>query len=116
MMPVVKRVAKEYQTEKGKAPFRDWLKGLRDVRAQAKITKAIKQMEAGNFGDHKALSNANGLYERRIHYGPGYRIYFIVEGDSVILLFSGSDKSDQKTMIAQAKSYLHDYQSRKESD
>lgn len=115
-IPVIKRIAKEYQTVNGKMPFRDWLKGLRDSRAQAKITRAITQMEAGNFGDHKALTNTNGLYERRIDYGPGYRIYYTVEGETVILLFSGSDKSDQKRMIKQAKYYLQDYHSRKERD
>ena len=112
-LPVINRVARQYQTEDGKMPFREWLIGLRDGRAQAKITKAITQMEAGNFGDHKALTNANGLYERRIDYGPGYRIYYIVEGNTVIVLFCGSDKSDQKRMIKQAKSYLQNYKSRK---
>jgi putative addiction module killer protein len=112
-LSVINRVASEYLTQDGKAPFREWLTGLRDGRAQAKITKAITQMEAGNFGDHKALTNASGLYERRLDYGPGYRIYYIVEGNTVIVLFVGSDKSDQKRMIKQAKTYLQDYKSRK---
>lgn len=72
-------------------------------------------MEAGNFGDHKALTNANGLYERRIDFGPGYRIYYIVEGDTIIVLFSGSDKSDQRKEIKQAKAYLQDYHARVKS-
>ena len=111
---IIERKAKEYQTPDGKVPFRDWLLNLRDIRAQAKITKAITQMEAGNFSDHKPLKNTFGLYERRIHYGPGYRIYYTLEGDTMILLFSGSDKSDQQKMIDKAKGYLLDYLSRKE--
>lgn len=87
---------------------------LRDHRAQSKITRAIANMENGNFGDHKALSNTSGLHERRLDYGPGYRIYYIVDGDAVIILFSGSDKSDQKKAIKTAKEYLLDYQSRKQ--
>lgn len=111
---IIERKAKEYQTPNGKVPFRDWLLNLRDIRAQAKITKAITQMEAGNFSDHKPLKNTFGLYERRINYGPGYRIYYTLEGDTMILLFSGSDKSDQQQMIDKAKGYLLDYLSRKE--
>lgn len=113
-LPGITRVAKEYQTKDGKIPFRAWLTALRDGRAQAKITKAIAQMEAGNFGDHKALTNAHGLYERRLHYGPGYRIYYLIEEDTIIVLFSGSDKSDQKRAIKQAKAYVLDYASRKQ--
>ena len=61
MPDAIKREACEYQTSNGKSPFREWLLSLRDYRAQAKITRAIVNMENGNFGDHKALTNANGL-------------------------------------------------------
>lgn len=112
ILPVVKRKAQEYQTERGKVPFRDWLLNLKDVRGQAKITKAITQMEAGNFGDHKPITDGEGLQERRIHFGPGYRIYYITEGDELIILFAGSDKSDQQTVINVARKYLVDYRNR----
>lgn len=112
ILPVVKRKAQEYQTDQGKLPFRNWLLNLKDVRGQAKITKAITQMEAGNFGDHKPITNGEGLQERRIHFGPGYRIYYITEGDELIILFAGSDKSNQQTAINPAKQYLADFRSR----
>jgi putative addiction module killer protein len=111
--PVIERKAQEYKTESGKAPFRDWLVDLKDARGQAKITKAITQMEAGNFGDHKSITGGNALKERRIDFGPGYRIYYIIEGDKLIVLFAGSDKSDQQPAIAAAKEYLADYKKRK---
>lgn len=113
VIPVVERKAQEYQTEAGEAPFRDWLVGLKDARAKAKVTKAVTQMEAGNFGDHKPIADGNGLQERRIDYGPGYRIYYITEGDELIILFAGSDKSDQQASIDAAKKYLADYSARK---
>lgn len=113
VMPVVKRKAHEYICEDGKAPFKSWLVALKDARGRAKITKAVTQMEAGNFGDHKPIAGGNGLQERRIDYGPGYRIYYITEGEQLIVLFVGSDKSDQQTMIDTAKRYLADYKARK---
>lgn len=113
VIPVIERKAQEYQTEAGEAPFRDWLVSLKDARAKAKITKAVTQMEAGNFGDHKPITSGSGLQERRIDYGPGYRIYYITEGDELIILFAGSDKSDQQTSIDTAKKYLADYSARK---
>ncbi|WP_198676586.1 type II toxin-antitoxin system RelE/ParE family toxin [Aliidiomarina soli] len=80
-IPVVERKAQEYKAQDDSAPFRDWLVNLKDARAKAKVTKAVTQMEAGNFGDHKAITDGNGLQERRIDYGPGYRIYCITEGE-----------------------------------
>lgn len=73
-IPVVDRKAQEYTTIEGHSPFRDWLVKLKDARTKAKITKAVTQMEAGNFGDHKPIFNAYGLKERRVNHGPGYRI------------------------------------------
>ncbi|WP_317889714.1 type II toxin-antitoxin system RelE/ParE family toxin [Spongiibacter pelagi] len=112
-IPVVERKAQEYKAQDGSAPFRDWLIDLKDARARVKVTKAVTQMEAGNFGDHKPITDGNGLQERRIDYGPGYRIYYITDGDELIILFAGSDKSDQQVAIDAAKEYLTDYKSRK---
>lgn len=112
-IPVIERKAQEYKTQDGSAPFRDWLVDLKDARAKAKVTKAVTQMEAGNFGDHKPITDGTGLQERRIDYGPGYRIYYITEGDELIILFAGSDKSDQQAAIDAAKEYLADYKARK---
>ena len=98
-----------YCTKNGVAPFNDWLLRLKDPRAQARITKAIKQMEAGNFGDTKMLKDCFGVLERRIHFGPGYRIYYVVVKNKIIVLLAGSDKSGQKSTIAKVKAYYVDY-------
>lgn len=108
------RKAKEYQAEDGTSPFNDWVMSIKDARARVKITKAITQMEAGNFGDHKSITNGNGLHERRIDYGPGYRIYYITEGNKLIIIFAGSDKSTQQLAINLAKKYAADYRARKD--
>jgi len=110
---VIPRKIKEYKTKDEESPFNLWLTNLKDVRAKAKITKAITQMEGGNFGDHKPISDGKGLYERRLDYGPGYRIYYIREGEQLIVIFGGSDKSDQQKAIDKSKDYLKDYKSRK---
>ncbi|MEZ8264980.1 type II toxin-antitoxin system RelE/ParE family toxin [Vibrio sp. 10N.237.312.C02] len=113
---VTARTAKEYEDTNGKSPFKEWIHGLKDVRAKAKLTKAITQMEAGNFGDHKSITDGKGLYERRLDYGPGYRIYYIKDGDKLIIIFAGSDKSDQQKAIDDSKGYYADYLNRKKTE
>ena len=108
----VLRVAHEFVDSDGRSPFREWLLNIKDVRSQAKITKAIVQMEAGNFGDFKAIKNAPGLLEKRLHFGPGYRIYCCFDGAKLIILLAGSGKSTQRSTIELAKKYLDDYRKR----
>jgi len=81
--------------------FDDWLKSLRDVRAKAKIIVRIKRAEAGNFGDCAPVGE--GVSEMRIHFGPGYRVYFVQRGALVFLLLLGGDKSTQEGDIEKAK-------------
>ena len=73
-------------------------------------------MEGGNFGDHKPITGANGLQERRIDYGPGYRIFYITEGDKLIIIFAGSTKKEQDKTIELSKEYFSDYKKRKKSE
>lgn len=113
VLPVTERKSKVYKTKDDTSPFHSWIIDLPDARAKAKITKAITQMEGGNFGDHKSITDGNGLHERRIDYGPGYRIYYITEGDQLIIIFAGGDKSSQQNDIDNAKEYLKDYRKRK---
>ncbi|AYR22003.1 MAG: type II toxin-antitoxin system RelE/ParE family toxin [Alcaligenes sp.] len=80
--------------------FSTWLTGLKDLKARAKIVVRIKQASLGNFGDVKPISD--GVYEMRIHFGPGYRLYYAREGRVVYLLLSGGDKSSQKQDIKTA--------------
>ena len=81
--------------------FDDWLDDLRDRRAAIRILGRIARAEEGNLGDIKSVGE--GISEMRIHYGPGYRIYFSRRGDIVVLLLCGGDKSSQTRDIAEAK-------------
>jgi putative addiction module killer protein len=100
-----------YQDANGNYPFEDWLVRLRDRNARAKIQTRLGRLSLGNFGDSKFVGE--GVYELRIDYGGGYRIYFGQVGSRVILLLCGGDKSSQERDIQTAKSYWRDYAKRK---
>jgi len=81
--------------------FSAWLKQLRDARARAKIIARIQRLEEGNAGDVAPVGD--GVSEMRIHFGPGYRVYYITRGTELILLLCGGDKSSQQRDIEAAK-------------
>lgn len=81
--------------------FSNWFKDLKDRRAKARIQARIDRIELGNFGD--VVSVGDGVSELRIHYGPGYRVYFVQRGSVVVVLLSGGDKSSQDSDIKKAK-------------
>ncbi|MCK8781669.1 type II toxin-antitoxin system RelE/ParE family toxin [Rhizobium sp. NTR19] len=81
--------------------YSSWFDRLRDERAKARINARIFRLSRGNAGDVKPIGS--GISEMRIDYGPGYRIYFIRRGQTVILLLCGGDKSTQSTDIRSAK-------------
>ena len=101
-----------YRTANGSKPFKEWLDGLRDVNGRAKIRVRIDRARLGNLGDHKHLEQ--GVWELRIDYGPGYRVYFGKDGNSLVLLLIGGDKDTQRRDIETAAAYLHDHETRKE--
>jgi putative addiction module killer protein len=81
--------------------FTAWLAGLRDQRARARILKRLDRAKDGNLGD--VASVGEGVSEMRVFYGPGYRVYFVQRGDTVIVLLCGGDKSTQDDDVAMAK-------------
>ena len=88
-------------TEIRKTPaFAEWLDGLRDIQARARIQARIERLVAGNPGD--AVPVGEGVSELRINYGPGYRVYFKQRGRELILLLAGGDKSTQAKDIKAA--------------
>lgn len=101
-----------YKTAEDQAPFKEWLESLRDVNGRAKIRIRLDRARLGNLGDHKQLDG--GVWELRIDYGPGYRVYFAKEGNRIILLLIGGDKATQRRDIAQATDYLQDHRRRQE--
>jgi putative addiction module killer protein len=81
--------------------YADWIKTLKDFRAQARIADRIDRLAAGNPGDVKPVGE--GVSELRINYGPGYRVYFVRDGSIVYVLLCGGDKSTQDKDIRLAK-------------
>lgn len=86
--------------------FRDWLARVSDSRSKARILARIRSAEAGNFGDCKALEK--GLFELRVHYGPGFRIYYARRGEDIFLLLAGGTKSTQSRDIRSALAMLNE--------
>jgi len=101
---------RRYLTASGRDVFGEWLSRLRDARTKAKIVARIDRISAGNFGDVKALRD--GLFELRIDWGPGYRVYYALVGRSCVLLLCGGDKRKQASDIKRALEYLKDYKER----
>lgn len=83
------------------AKFLVWIDGLKDQKGRARILSRVVAAESGNFGDCGPVGE--GISEMRIHYGPGYRVYYAQEGTNVYLLIAGGDKGSQKRDIRQAK-------------
>jgi len=101
---------RHYVTRAGKNVFDDWLTHLADARAQAKIVTRVNRLAVGNFGDCKPLRQ--GLWELRIDWGPGYRVYYAMIGRECVLLLCGGDKRRQASDIEKALNYLRDYTER----
>ena len=99
-----------YERSDGTCPFNQWFDAL-DARAAVKVTAALTRMELGNFGDVKPVGQ--GVSERRIDFGPGYRVYFGRDGEDVILLLCGGTKRRQQKDIEAAKACWSDYKQRR---
>lgn len=101
---------RRYLTASGRDVFGEWLSGFRDLRTRAKIVARVDRLSVGNFGDCKALRG--GLFELRIDWGPGYRVYYALTGKECVLLLCGGDKRKQSSDIKRAIEYLKDYKER----
>ena len=89
------------EPDEGKVPFEQWYDSLKDKVTKVRIRRRLDRVELGNFGDTESVGE--GIYELRLHFGSGYRVYFARVGNTVIVLIGGGDKSSQNTDIAQAK-------------
>ena len=95
-----------YRAAGGRFPYREWRGSLSDEDTEIAADVRITRLSAGNLGDSRPIGG--GAFESRIDFGPGYRIYYGVDGDEVILL-CGGDKSTQGADILRAKEYWKDY-------
>jgi putative addiction module killer protein len=100
-----------YLTTDGRDPYAQWLSGLADRQARARILVRVARMGAGNLGDCKPLSD--GVWELRIDWGPGYRVYYAMAGKRLVLLLVGGDKRKQQADINTALAYWNDWQQRR---
>lgn len=100
----------EYLDSRERSPFARWFNNL-PAAAAARVAHVLARIEAGNFGDEKSVGE--GVMERRIHTGPGYRVYFAFASGRMVLLLGGGSKNRQHWDITQAKERWRDYQQRR---
>ena len=100
-----------YADADGKDQFARWLESLSDVQAQARVSARLIRLHRGNFGDCRAVGE--GVWEIRIDWGPGYRVYYAIAGKQAILLCEGGDKRTQATDIQRAIARWKDWQQRR---
>lgn len=101
---------KHYTTITGVDLFAQWLDSLRDQQASARIAARLLRLQNGNFGDCRAVGE--GVWELRIDWGPGYRVYYAVAGQRVVLLCEGGDKRTQPADIDRAIARWREWQAR----
>ncbi|MCA2682733.1 MAG: type II toxin-antitoxin system RelE/ParE family toxin [Microcystis sp. M038S2] len=103
------REIERYVTPDGQIPFDNWFDSIRVSKTQTIISKRLDRVRMGNLGDYRSVGG--GVFELRIDYGRGYRIYFGQVGTTIVLLLCGGDKSTQIKDIRQAQEYWRDYRS-----
>ena len=102
-MQVKERSIEYYKTPGGKEPAKDWMSSVKDNLTQAILYKRIRQAGLGQFGKTRSLGS--GVHEMKIDYGPGYRIYFGIHGDEIIIILMAGSKRTQQSDIEKAKTY-----------
>jgi putative addiction module killer protein len=110
MLPRVMPEICYYVTDDGEEPFADWFADL-EVAARAKVARALIRLEQGNFSNVKSVGE--GVLEFRIDFGPGYRVYFGRDGETLVILLTGGTKKRQQRDINAAHAYWQDYKQSK---
>jgi putative addiction module killer protein len=98
----------KYVTNNGVCPFDEWFTTLDSV-TQARIDVRLDRVSLGNFGDHRSVGD--GVYELRFFFGPGYRIYYGIAGNQIVLLLTGGSKKRQSRDVKAAQKFWAVYQS-----
>ena len=110
MLPFGMIKVRYYLAGDGSSPFEDWFAGL-DAVAAAKVSVALARIEQGNFSNVKSVGDS--VLEYRIHWGPGYRVYFSRDGDVLVVLLTGGTKQRQQRDVMAAKAFWADYKRRR---
>jgi len=109
-LPVEQKQVEIYLDQDGKAPFSIWVNELSDLKGRAKVRERIARLRLGNMGDCEPVGD--GVSELRIHFGPGYRVYFGQDGKKIVVLLLAGAKKTQKKDINTAKVFWKDYKER----
>jgi len=104
------KILRNYITLAGKVPLLEWLNKLKDPISRLRIRRRLDRLELGNLGDCEPVGD--GVFELRIFFGPGYRIYFAEQDDTIIILLCAGDKSSQTKDINLAKNYWQELKER----
>ncbi len=94
----------------GRDPYQQWLDKLKDLKGRVAIQRRIDRLTEENFGDHKFCQD--GVWELRVDFGPGYRVYYTREGKTIVLLLCGGSKRTQAADVKESVRYWRDYQRR----
>jgi putative addiction module killer protein len=95
-----------YEDEEGRAPFSEWM-DRQEAPLYGRVMARLERVELGNLGDHRGVGD--GVFELRIDFGPGYRVYFGVDGSELVVLLIGGTKKTQRRDIETAKQYWRNY-------
>lgn len=104
---------RQYIDRQGRNPFDRWFEKL-DNNAQARIVVALDRLERGNFSAAKGVGT--GVFELRLDFGPGYRIYFGKDGETLVILLGGGTKKRQQVDIEAAQTLWQEYKKRKREE
>lgn len=105
-MDVIERELKVVASEGNVSAVEEWYESIRDTATRLRIRARLARVRTGNFGDHKIFSG--GIGELRLDFGPGYRVYFVQHGTTIIVLLAGGDKSTQSADIREARRLWED--------
>jgi putative addiction module killer protein len=106
-METHERYLREYITRTGRNPFGGWLRSITDTTTRARIRTRLSRLRLGNFGDTRSVGE--GVHELRLDFGPGYRVYYGLIGDIIVLLLGGGDKRSQARDIRDAKRHWREF-------
>lgn len=109
-MKAISKKIELYNTKSGKQPFIDWLESIKDKTMRYRIKERLDRIALGNMGDCKPIKC--GVSALRFNFGPGYRVYYGEQNNTVIILLCGGNKSTQEKDIKKALSYWEDYLAR----
>lgn len=107
---ITERELRNYQIPGGSQPFTQWIVGIKDKVTRARVLRRLDRLRLGHYGDVKSVGK--GVFELRLQFGSGYRVYFAESSQTIIILLCGGDKKTQAVDIQRAQGYWKELQER----